>query len=78
MDMDTAPLDGTRVLLKTKAMYYNSLASGYEQQGTRIIEGFYDPVRGEWRPWLGSAHLHSTNDIIPLSWAPVPEELSGD
>lgn len=77
--MDSAPQDGTRILLKCKAMHFNSSTGEYEHRGFSIVEGFwgrhYDGTPC-WREWLGDEKSHSTNTLFPIAWAPIPEELN--
>lgn len=64
--IETAPKDGTRILLLT------DLDGG----GTAIREGFWQ--RGmcnteyAWKPWLGSVRRTTTETLFPTHWMLKP------
>ncbi len=69
--IETAPKDGTRILLLCK-----------ENGGTKLVEGSWRSfsLSGEfphWMPWIGSNRSHSTEYLFPTHWMlkPVPPTL---
>lgn len=68
MDMVTAPMDGTRILIKCQV-----------DGGTEIHECFWDRFSSmsemSWQLWCGNPRVRSTFYVQPLAWAPIPEEL---
>lgn len=75
-DMSTAPLDGTRVLLKCRAMSFSPTEYRYKQDGWEIIEGWFKD--GRWQKWCGNEHVSSTHVVYAVAWAPIPKELNDD
>lgn len=71
--MDTAPEDGTRVLIKTHVYHFDGWGTPHQRGGTTVIECWFRG--GKWQAWCGKASISSTQFIDPISWAPIPEEL---
>lgn len=69
-NMDTAPKDGTRILINRK--YYSYVNGKWEWEGTQVIECWYDTKDEIWRPFCGNFETMSTDFIDPISWSPVP------
>lgn len=72
--MASAPLDGTRVIVKTTVMHY--LNGRHQPNGEKIIEarhicrpGHYKP---EWVVWCGNDHTFSTEKLYPTAWMGIP------
>lgn len=66
--MDSAPLDGTRVLLECE---------GYHG-GTFYTEGWFTKWSSlspapNWMPWTGSPRIKSTAKLKPIRWANIHE-----
>lgn len=79
-DMDTAPKDGTRILILHHAYAYSTRQHRYVRVGTAISEcwwakGTWDNPK--WSVWCGKKIYSSTENIDPISWAPIPTELLG-
>jgi len=71
--MDTAPKDGTRILLKVKAFGWSQKTFRYEVTGTQAIEGRYK--YDCWCTWGGTERIITSSDpLIPIAWASLPEE----
>jgi hypothetical protein len=70
--METAPRDGTRVLIKNALQYYNDRTHKFEHVGSAWIECWFN--KGYWHRWCGSITRWTTDPITPLGWAPLPGE----
>lgn len=79
MNMDSAPRDGTRILIKHYTWGYNSSIGRQEIDGTSISECRWVHDRwdkqGRWTEWCGNPNTFSTATIEPLAWCHIPEEL---
>jgi hypothetical protein len=69
--MDTAPQDGTRILIKRHVRVFIDYGQPYARRGTQIIECWWS--NGKWREWCGTERASSTDWIDPISWTPKPE-----
>lgn len=69
-DINTAPKDGTRILIKTHTFAFRSYAVGYVKSGTQWLECWWCVDR--WREWCGNERTTSTRHIDPIQWAPLP------
>lgn len=70
--MESAPRDGTRILIKSNISHYlkGPPHYGYQVVGTEWLECWY--VDGKFIKWCGTETSRSTGSIDPLGWAPVP------
>lgn len=71
--MDTAPTDGTRVLIHTEVHHYS--ADRYQICAWRVIGTQWLEARfkdGKWAEWCGNEKTSSNNTIHPIEWAPLP------
>lgn len=71
-NMGTAPRDGTHVLIRHKVLLFGGYDIGYVEVGTTISECYFDQ---RWRIWTGTERISTTEAVVPISWAPIPEEL---
>lgn len=73
--MNTAPRDGRRILIKTKTMGWSSAYRRNVVTGDKWVEARWakDLSGNErWLEWCGNPETHTTSDIVPLGWAPLP------
>lgn len=73
-EMQTAPTDGTRVLVKATVFGFVPDRHGFRSHkpvGTRWVEGRYHD--GRWQEWCGRADRQSTALIQPIEWAELPD-----
>lgn len=68
--METAPTDGTRVLINTRVYHFSAEKMRHVPGGTQWIECRF--IEGRWREWCGNERTQSTGSIDPIEWAPVP------
>lgn len=86
MNMNDAPKDGTRVLLKCKSMHYHHGRNAYIHDGYHILEARwveYDEEndwgdQSRWEEWCGNEQTSSTNHPMPVAWYPIPDELKDE
>lgn len=72
--MDTAPTDGTRVLIHTEVYHYSADRYGvcdWRKIGTQWLEARF--TDSKWVEWCGNEKTSSTNTLNPIEWAPRPE-----
>lgn len=69
--MDTAPIDGTHVLVKQQLMHWSTFHMTYVKAGTAVQEAWFDD--GRWKLWRGSVDTSTTEACLPLGWWPMPE-----
>lgn len=74
ISMESAPRDGTRVMVKCNVLLFNRDRWKYEVAGQRWAEMWFDGK--DWQPWSGSTSVTSTASISDagghaLGWAPV-------
>lgn len=82
MDMETAPRDGTRILIKHWVWAYDFLWG--EQVRTKamtISECWWVKAKnrweqGHWEHWRGNVRTHIETIIDPIAWCHIPEELA--
>ncbi len=74
--MNTAPTDGTRVLIKAVVTGYVPERRGshfrvHKPIGSRWVECRY--IDGAWQEWCGVEDRRVLGTIEPIEWAPLPE-----
>lgn len=79
--METAPKDGTRILLLKQVWYLRQDGEGYKLVGTKWVDGRWitDVYNREgWAIWAGDERTSTTEGVNPIMWAPLPirEDLS--
>ncbi|MBY0559844.1 hypothetical protein [Hyphomicrobium sp.] len=75
--MDTAPKDGSRILIKTVTYGYNHLNNRMEPTGDQWIEGRWaanSVGQHEWLQWTGDPKIFTTNTLRPLGWSERPSD----
>lgn len=82
-DMSTAPKDGTRILLKCKAMHFHHGLRVYVHRGYEILEARWidwdeDYRTSGWEIWCGDDETISTHKPDPVAWYPIPDELKDE
>lgn len=73
--MDTAPKDGTRILIKTTVFAWNRLRHENLCEGEKWVEAWWSTDTGGqlgWLIWCGSPRTLTTERLTPLGWAPCP------
>lgn len=70
--MDTAPKDGTRILVKTNTYHFSSRQNDYVLSGTAWKEAWF--LGGRFIEWTGNARITTTGRLDPIAWAPLPED----
>lgn len=69
--METAPTDGTRVLILNRQHGYDSKLYRYVPHGEAWVECWF--TNGKWEEWCGSFKITSSATIDPIEWAHLPE-----
>ena len=69
--METAPTDGTRVLILNRQHGYDSKLYRYVPHGEAWVECYF--TNGKWEEWCGSFKITSSATIDPIEWAHLPE-----
>lgn len=76
LTMDTAPKNGTRVLIRAVCFQWNSDICQNVAVGHRAVEASFRAgmmgAEPEWREWCGDEKIFSTDWIVPEGWAPLP------
>ena len=82
--METAPQDGTRILLKFWPYHYQGSPARWSSGYFRTPEPKWEECRwvpawmgseGHWQPWTGKETTTTTEHIRPvdtIGWMPVP------
>jgi hypothetical protein len=68
--MESAPRDGTRILIQQRVHHFSSALHKYVPAGTQWIECRF--VDGAFKEWCGNNRTQSTGSIDPIAWAPLP------
>jgi hypothetical protein len=71
--METAPTDGTRVLIQAVCYGFVPNRQGFRSHraiGSRWVECRFKD--GRWQEWVGTDNRQSTATVTPLAWAPLP------
>ncbi|RUT30865.1 hypothetical protein WG29040_23285 [Pseudomonas sp. PAMC 29040] len=69
--METAPRDGTRILIKNKASLFECKLREYQVVGSQWLECWF--VDGKFQRWCGDEKTRSTGAVDPMGWAPLPD-----
>ena len=69
--MDTAPRDGSRILINAKVWHYDRRRNRYVEAGEQWVDCWF--VDGKFIEWCGNPRTRSTSAIDPIGWAPLPE-----
>lgn len=77
--MDTAPRDGTRVIVKAVTFAWDSGTCQHVATGSRYVEAWWaDGFGGDeagWREWCGNERTLSTEGrLTTLGWIPCPDQ----
>lgn len=82
LGMDTAPKDGTRILVKHYTLGYSTKSRRYERTGTAVSECWrhLSGNKFRWGFWCGNKHTTSTGTVDPIGWWPkeLLETVSDD
>jgi len=73
--IETAPKDGTRVIVRTPSFKWSSDICQHVAIGHRAVEArFCKGLSGEpgWRLWCGDEKTFSTDWIVAEAWMPLP------
>lgn len=70
-NMDTAPKDGTHILIRTVIKHY--VDGRYIDVGSYLVECFWRD--GEWAIWCGNENTITTEKVHPLGWVPITVEM---
>lgn len=73
--IDTAPKDGSHILIKTVTFGWNSDICQNVATGEKWVEGRWGKdLSGneKWLEWCGDDKIHTTDSLTPLAWAPTP------
>lgn len=68
--IETAPRDGTRILLLHTPMQYDRRKGYAVPTGEKWEEAHY--LNGYWKPWCGSLTIQSTESLQPIGWRQLP------
>lgn len=75
-DMSTAPLDGSRVLVRTPCFQWNTDVCQHVAVGHKAVEArFCAGMSGSeprWHEWVGNEKTFSTDWIVAEAWADLP------
>lgn len=78
LPIESAPKDGTRVIVKTPCFYWNTDVCQHLARGTRAVEARYatSPGRPEphWIEWCGDEKTYSSSWIVAEAWMPLPAQ----
>lgn len=69
--MDTAPTNGTLVLILRHTYGWSTSGHKYIKTGAQWVECSF--VDDKWRVWCGNSRTSSTDYVDPIAWAPLPE-----
>lgn len=75
--IETAPKDGSRILILTETYGYSHISGRREKTGAKWVEAFWgfqhriDKTK-TWVLWSGQFDSRSTEVVYPLLWAPKP------
>lgn len=69
--METAPTDGTRVLVRDEVWHY--VDGRWLKVGHQWVEAWHDGER--WQEWCGTKRTKSTNSVKPTAWAEKPKRV---
>lgn len=75
--MNTAPRDGTRILINTVVFGWCQTTNRMVETGEKWAEcRWAKGLNAEWgwRFWCGSENSFSTDSPVPLGWAPRPQD----
>lgn len=75
--IETAPTDGTRIIVKAVIFSWSSDICQHVATGDRYIEAWWSSGLGKddpgWREWCGSEKTFSTSGkLVALGWIPRP------
>lgn len=76
LPIDSAPKDGTRVLIRSVCFQWNSDICQNVAIGHRAVEASFRAgmmgTEQAWREWCGDEKVFSTDWLIVDAWAPLP------
>lgn len=69
--METAPTDGTRILVRAEVWHYDTYGTGgWRLTGRRWLEAWHDGDR--WQEWCGAKRVKCNGTVVPTAWAENP------